>query len=371
MLLETELSAQAFCVDAVPAVERRLGRVRDPHDKHAPRTIDVDLSLFNRDVLTVGHRKIPDPEILTRAFVAVPLAELDPEYILPTADGAWRRSRPNWHRRPPCICGRTSCCGDANPFRHGASCELANRRPRGREPKVAASAAMRFSSSGRDRRNEIVGELFQQLVRGAEIDVLARGALAVAAVAAERKEARPLRLQQDLVEGRRVVALVGRFRADENLFSLDVDFERSKLLQQIGDAGAEVLCPLFKHVRAGSAQSGNAHPDLAAGAAHRVGGRHVDGQIDAPGPETATVLGSRSRVAGELPDFVRELTSAGHGRPLILFYRPNGRFISVSIRAASRRTTEPSVCRRRPFRCARAAPRAAGGWPACRARNRA
>jgi len=86
VLLETELSAQALCVDAVPAVERRLGRVRDPHNKNGARTIDVDLSLFNRDVLTVAHRKIPDPEILTRAFVAVPLAELDPEYLLPTAD---------------------------------------------------------------------------------------------------------------------------------------------------------------------------------------------------------------------------------------------------------------------------------------------
>jgi 2-amino-4-hydroxy-6-hydroxymethyldihydropteridine diphosphokinase len=86
VLLETDLSAQTLCVEVVPAVERQLGRVRDPNDKNAPRTIDVDLSLFNREVLTVGQRKIPDPEILTRAFVAVPLAELDPEYLLQTAN---------------------------------------------------------------------------------------------------------------------------------------------------------------------------------------------------------------------------------------------------------------------------------------------
>jgi 2-amino-4-hydroxy-6-hydroxymethyldihydropteridine diphosphokinase len=86
VLLETLLSAQTLCVDAVPTLEARLGRVRDPHDKNAPRTIDVDLSLFNRDVLTIGHRSIPAPDILTRAFVAVPLAELDPDYIHPTAD---------------------------------------------------------------------------------------------------------------------------------------------------------------------------------------------------------------------------------------------------------------------------------------------
>jgi 2-amino-4-hydroxy-6-hydroxymethyldihydropteridine diphosphokinase len=86
VLLETLLSARALCLDAVPTLEARLGRVRDPHDKNAPRTIDVDLSLFNRDVLTVGHRSIPDPDILTRAFVAVPLAEVDPDYLHPTAD---------------------------------------------------------------------------------------------------------------------------------------------------------------------------------------------------------------------------------------------------------------------------------------------
>jgi 2-amino-4-hydroxy-6-hydroxymethyldihydropteridine diphosphokinase len=86
VLLETSLSARTLCVDAVPTLELRLGRVRDPHDKNAPRTIDVDLSLFNRDVLTVGHRSIPAPDILTRAFVAVPLAEVDPDYVHPTAD---------------------------------------------------------------------------------------------------------------------------------------------------------------------------------------------------------------------------------------------------------------------------------------------
>jgi 2-amino-4-hydroxy-6-hydroxymethyldihydropteridine diphosphokinase len=86
VLLETLLSAEAICVQAVPTLEAKLGRVRDPRDKNAPRTIDVDLSLYNRDILTVGHRQIPDPEILNRAFVAVPLAELDPDYLLPKVE---------------------------------------------------------------------------------------------------------------------------------------------------------------------------------------------------------------------------------------------------------------------------------------------
>ncbi len=86
VLIETLLSANGFCSDAAPTIEARLGRVRDPRDKNAPRTIDVDLSLWNHETLTVGHRTIPDPDILTRVFVAVPLAELDPDYVHPTAN---------------------------------------------------------------------------------------------------------------------------------------------------------------------------------------------------------------------------------------------------------------------------------------------
>ena len=60
--------------------------MRDPRDKNAPRTIDVDLSLFNDEVLTVGHHLIPDPAIVTRAFVARPLAEVAPDYRHPVAE---------------------------------------------------------------------------------------------------------------------------------------------------------------------------------------------------------------------------------------------------------------------------------------------
>ena len=57
--------------------------VRDPHHKNAPRTIDIDLSLFNHDVLEFAGHRVPDPEIEKRGFVAVPLAEIDPDYLHP------------------------------------------------------------------------------------------------------------------------------------------------------------------------------------------------------------------------------------------------------------------------------------------------
>jgi 7,8-dihydro-6-hydroxymethylpterin-pyrophosphokinase len=39
--------------------------------------------LFNDQVLDVDNRHIPDPEVLERPFVAIPLAEIAPDYRHP------------------------------------------------------------------------------------------------------------------------------------------------------------------------------------------------------------------------------------------------------------------------------------------------
>ena len=83
VLMETQFSAAQLCRTAVPTIEEQLGRIRDPANKYAPRTIDIDIVLYNRDILQVDRRKIPDPDILQRLFLAVPLAELDSDYIHP------------------------------------------------------------------------------------------------------------------------------------------------------------------------------------------------------------------------------------------------------------------------------------------------
>ncbi len=76
------LSAEELRSQAIAQIETELGRVRT-EDKFAPRTIDIDIILFNRDILNIGHRHIPDPEIMERPFVAITLAEIDPEYVHP------------------------------------------------------------------------------------------------------------------------------------------------------------------------------------------------------------------------------------------------------------------------------------------------
>lgn len=53
-------------------IEAELGRKRSP-DKYAPRTIDLDILLFDNQAL--------DPEIWELAHLAVPLAEVYPNYF--------------------------------------------------------------------------------------------------------------------------------------------------------------------------------------------------------------------------------------------------------------------------------------------------
>jgi len=78
VLLETDLSPRELKARILQVIEQELGRVRSP-DKNASRTIDLDIALFGDQVLDVGSRHIPDPDILRYAHVAVPLADLAPD----------------------------------------------------------------------------------------------------------------------------------------------------------------------------------------------------------------------------------------------------------------------------------------------------
>jgi 2-amino-4-hydroxy-6-hydroxymethyldihydropteridine diphosphokinase len=82
VLLETTLAAVAIMKAAIPYVESTLKRVRTS-DKNAPRTIDVDLMLFNAEVLNIDRHHIPAPQVLEWSFVAALLAQISPDYVHP------------------------------------------------------------------------------------------------------------------------------------------------------------------------------------------------------------------------------------------------------------------------------------------------
>ncbi len=81
-LLVTTLTAAELKAGPLAAIEAALGRVRSV-DKYAPRPIDIDIMLFDDAIFNLGEGRIPSPEIYERAFVAVPLAEIAPDYVHP------------------------------------------------------------------------------------------------------------------------------------------------------------------------------------------------------------------------------------------------------------------------------------------------
>jgi 2-amino-4-hydroxy-6-hydroxymethyldihydropteridine diphosphokinase len=68
-------------------IEKKLGRIRSA-DKSSPRTIDLDILLYDRIVMNDGVLKIPDPDILERPFLALPLYELSRDMVVPGWDRA-------------------------------------------------------------------------------------------------------------------------------------------------------------------------------------------------------------------------------------------------------------------------------------------
>lgn len=82
VLLETDLGARDL-KRALRLIEQQMGRTRT-EDRNSPRTIDLDLVLFNHEQIDEPGLTIPDPLIVKRPFLASTLAELDPEYVHPS-----------------------------------------------------------------------------------------------------------------------------------------------------------------------------------------------------------------------------------------------------------------------------------------------
>jgi 2-amino-4-hydroxy-6-hydroxymethyldihydropteridine diphosphokinase len=64
------------------AIEQQAGRVRNA-ERWGPRRIDLDLLLYGDQQIAMEGLQVPHPRIAERAFVLLPLAELDPLIVLP------------------------------------------------------------------------------------------------------------------------------------------------------------------------------------------------------------------------------------------------------------------------------------------------
>ena len=64
-------------------IENQFGRVRQ--ERWGPRTLDLDVLLFDDLVLDTPDLQVPHPRMTQRAFVLVPLAEIAPNWVDPVS----------------------------------------------------------------------------------------------------------------------------------------------------------------------------------------------------------------------------------------------------------------------------------------------
>jgi 2-amino-4-hydroxy-6-hydroxymethyldihydropteridine diphosphokinase len=78
--LDTALSPQEV-LDGALAIERAHGRVRG--ERWGPRTLDIDILLFDDRVISQERLRVPHPALTERSFVLYPLLEIAPDLIVP------------------------------------------------------------------------------------------------------------------------------------------------------------------------------------------------------------------------------------------------------------------------------------------------
>lgn len=89
-LLHTSLAPESLLA-ALLAIELQFGRER--RQRWGPRTLDLDLLLYDGAIVETPTLQIPHPRLQERAFVLVPLAEIAPDWRHPRSDRCIRALR--------------------------------------------------------------------------------------------------------------------------------------------------------------------------------------------------------------------------------------------------------------------------------------
>ncbi|WLD93489.1 2-amino-4-hydroxy-6-hydroxymethyldihydropteridine diphosphokinase [Alkalihalobacillus sp. AL-G] len=81
--IETAFSSNRL-LEELLQIEKKLDRTREIH--WGPRTLDLDILLYNQENIQSEELKIPHPRMLDRGFVMIPLYELQPDLQFPHTD---------------------------------------------------------------------------------------------------------------------------------------------------------------------------------------------------------------------------------------------------------------------------------------------
>lgn len=84
VLLCTDLPPRRLRDELLRPIEELLGRRRSA-DRNAPRPIDLDLVLYGGRRIAEPGLELPDPEIAERPHLALPLADLVPDWVHPAS----------------------------------------------------------------------------------------------------------------------------------------------------------------------------------------------------------------------------------------------------------------------------------------------
>jgi 2-amino-4-hydroxy-6-hydroxymethyldihydropteridine diphosphokinase len=79
--LDTSLTSLEL-LDVLQSIERAQGRRRDG-PRWGPRTLDLDLLLYDEEIRDGAGLQLPHPRLAERAFVLLPLAEIAPQLDIP------------------------------------------------------------------------------------------------------------------------------------------------------------------------------------------------------------------------------------------------------------------------------------------------
>jgi 2-amino-4-hydroxy-6-hydroxymethyldihydropteridine diphosphokinase len=78
--LKTELAPRQL-LDALLRIEAEFGRDRAASFPNGPRTLDLDILLFDGLIVSEPGLEIPHPRLAERAFVLIPLCEIAPLFV--------------------------------------------------------------------------------------------------------------------------------------------------------------------------------------------------------------------------------------------------------------------------------------------------
>ena len=79
--VSTALAPRAL-LSRAQVVEAFFGRDRAKETKWGPRTLDIDLLVYDDVVMATPELTLPHPRLLERAFVLLPLADIAPERVI-------------------------------------------------------------------------------------------------------------------------------------------------------------------------------------------------------------------------------------------------------------------------------------------------